>query len=240
MKPILNLFFDFEFTCLSPDAQPISLGIVSSLRERIEPIGGIHGYESKMIEIESKTFYAEFSDFDINRCNDWVKENVVSKLGNIQPITNGEWITGKTNEISLHLKSWLSQFTNYDIQFVCDCGTFDWYWMLQLIGEWDQERKCYDKCIDGNASIPDYWSVGLPKLPSNISPVPFDLNDLIAIKYGISVREAFELNREELSFKEKSEFELLDISLTEYKQFGGKHNTLWDSFVIKSIYNKLR
>lgn len=25
----LNLFFDFEFTGLSPDAQPISLGIIS-------------------------------------------------------------------------------------------------------------------------------------------------------------------------------------------------------------------
>ena len=28
MKTI-NLYFDFEFTSLSPDAQPISLGIVS-------------------------------------------------------------------------------------------------------------------------------------------------------------------------------------------------------------------
>lgn len=35
MKTI-NLYFDFEFTSLSPDAQPISLGIVSE--EKIQNI----------------------------------------------------------------------------------------------------------------------------------------------------------------------------------------------------------
>ena len=111
MKKQINLFFDFEFTSLSPDAQPISLGIIcdvlnlpeepkynyqvagkpSSLNPPMhvwyvnKPNGlcvlseANHYSKDKALEefykeankiyIETRTFYAEFSDFNVNRCD---------------------------------------------------------------------------------------------------------------------------------------------------------------------------
>jgi hypothetical protein len=118
------------------------------------------------------------------------------------------------------------------------------------LAEW--EKKEYDCCLlcgyDGQYG----WETrtGLPKLPDNISPVPEDLNDLIARSKGISVREAFDLNREELALgwvgNKQREF------INEFKEqelafhgFPGeikdqKHNALWDAKVIKEIYQKLK
>ena len=62
----LNLFLKMHFTSLSPDGQPISLAIVT---EDIE--SGI---------TRPHSFYSEFTDFDINRCDDMVIENVLSRL----------------------------------------------------------------------------------------------------------------------------------------------------------------
>lgn len=273
----INLYFDFEFTSLSPDAQPVSLGIVSDeiipdlvkfkdldkskmTDSTIENINDdkieilnvssiefddkdlvtlCNGIEEilivpkKDIKINSKSFYAEFSDFDINRCDDWVKDNVVGKLMfnekevHTQLKDNTLEIKNITSEIISAIKGWLEQFQDYEIQFVCDCGTFDWYHLLQLIGEWEEiptyisvdvnsipiDMTLEDVCKmykespvvlfhQNIPSIPIYngGKTGLPKLPENISPVPFDLNDLIAIKKGISAKEAFDLNREVLAF----------------------------------------
>lgn len=270
MKTI-NLFFDFEFTSLSPDAQPISLGIVSSLRQRVEPMGGVLGYESKMVETESKSFYAEFSDFQIERCDDWVKENVVSKLKYYPNKTllrcsneydGNSWDgLNTTEEIKRGLKEYLSQFSNYNIQFVCDCGTWDWYWMLQLLAEWDmkycctdcgKEYKSDDECCPDcsgikhkfNFGIIESFKTGLPKLPSNISPGPENLNDLIAIKKGISVREAFDIDRDELFYSlcdNKRTIPLPEITKKIIKSMvPDKHNSLSDAQVIKAIYEKLK
>ena len=253
MKTI-NLFFDFEFTSLSPDAQPISLGIVS---EEIN--------EGFTLIKPPKSFYAEFSDFDINRCDDWVLKNVVSKLSfggvGLRENENETLSGGDIESNSAALKHWLQQFYDYQIQFVADCSTWDWYWMLQLLGEWEEKPICL-----GRISLTDHECVvhesktthgcpnkkyfegvdikklesfqcnykhntktGLPKLPQNISQVPFDLNDLIAIKKGITPAEAFDLDREEM-VKEK---------LTPKYIQSGKHNALFDADVTKEIYNKL-
>lgn len=285
MKPIIRLFLDMEFTSLSPDAQIISLGIVSEEIKTDVPIDAIREFDNgslklknhkilvdsglEMKEFVAKSFYAEFSDFDLNRCDDWVKENVISKLlyndlsesrnsrniemkGNFTIKTYTEWIKQM-------LSVWLSQFSDYNIQFVVDCGCFDWYHLLQLIGEWDEYTynpicpicgsPTEDRCdMMGNdvyvcpkhpyasrSSKKIKSKIGLPKLPSNISPVPLDLNDLIAHKKGISVREAFELNREEMA---SSMIEVSDQ--VEFWGKNGKHNSLWDSKVIKTIYQKLQ
>ena len=278
MKTI-KLFMDFEFTSLSPDAQPISLGIVSGkmLKPKIQemfdkkqtPSLGFNEDEY----LEFKSFYAEFSDFDMNRCDDWVKENVVSKLylkdkfGESARHTNGNlWeCTGITKGLMFHLKEWLEQFSDYQIQFVCDCGTYDWYWMVQLLDERepvkgvliipedavpdgvtlkeiaDEWRKANGNIVlKGTSTIKEVnsYQIGLPKLPSNISPVPEDLNDFIARVKGISVREAFDLNREELAYGPTQVFQNDNV------KFGGeevqKHNALWDAKVIKEIYQKLK
>lgn len=303
MKPEIKLFFDFEFTSLSPDAQLISLGIISekidtsirlvdkSLIDKSLAENELSKfiYDNKLgQEIEgstSKSFYAEFSDFDLNRCDDWVKDNVVGKLylnpfkifdtnKSVKEQTGKENMIGvrmiefiertnsKTNKdivrfedtckdpndlrvyhddngkyygtirgIKEALHCWLERFSEYNIQFVCDCGTFDWYWMLQLLAEWDM--------IDNIWVYGDDYKSGLPKLPSNISPVPEDLNDLIAHKKGISVREAFELNREdEVTVALRGN--LHGNVMCEDGSTALKHNALWDAKVIKAIYEKLK
>ncbi len=265
MKTI-NLFFDFEFTSLSPDAQPISLGIVSnSFNEGIFLKSFLEGEtiadSFKKSTIEEQSFYAEFSDFDINRCDDWVKENVVNKLKFDCPVLNGittgelsNWtitdaiteVCGDTALIKEYLNKWLSQFKDYQIQFVGDCATFDWYWLLQLIGGWEvktEQTFNYIETVDGDGNNGyESWYLGLPKLPENISPIPQDLNDLIAYKKGISIREAFELNREELAYSE-SMFPKEKTRNAKYmsgdKWGDEKHNSLWDAKVIKEIFNKL-
>ena len=268
MKTI-NIYFDFEFTSLSTDAQPISLGIVSETvhKNDFREIDFGCTWE-ELQKLPKPSFYAEFSDFDLNRCDDWVKENVVSKLQFKDDIFRHgtpelKRIKDTTHKIKISLKNWLERFSNYNIQFVCDCGTFDWYWMLQLLAEWDTKKYCaikntglcqvklgkIEKCpskmyLNGWNGESEFecqamfnMRFGLPKLPSNISPISQDLNDLIAQKKGISVREAFELNREDLATEETiNGFTVVTKAIAE----ANKHNSLWDAKVIKAIYEKLK
>jgi hypothetical protein len=223
MKTI-NLYFDMEFTSLSPDAQPISIGIVT---DQYNPKYGLLKQTHGKGVLTSKSFYAEFSDFDINRCDDWVKKNVVSKLkyfpNEISVADQSERYECCMNMalIKEMLHIWLKQFSDYQIQFVCDCGTFDWYWMLQLLAIWD---------VIGIQSKADMgfvptFKTGLPTLPINISPVPLDLNDVLACEYMITAKEAFDMNRDELAYGE-------------HCTIRDTHNALWDAVTIMNIYNK--
>lgn len=279
MKEI-NLFVDFEFTSLSPDAQPISVGIVSEgtfknqnseeFKKYVEILNSalfnpdfkVDPLEAKKIEEKifesSKSFYAEFSDFDINRCDEWVRENVVGKLEMRDGYKMGKRISetnphqtnvlyGTTDNIKKGLYFWLKQFSDYQITFVVDCGTWDWWFLMQLLAEWENvsidDSVCPFCGDDGyyGSGLHEY-KTGLPKLLSNISPVPFELNQFIAHKKGISVREAFELDREELAFSESFD-PIRKASSAKYMQgdkWGDeKHNALWDAKVMKEIYEKL-
>ena len=105
-------FYDIKATSVSPDADLISLGIIAV-------------QDNKVV----KSIYSEFTDFNIDKCDDWVKENVVGKLtgnkgGHIQ-VSDGSnvdncdtKIYGDTLFISTHLKQWLSQFE--DVEFWAD------------------------------------------------------------------------------------------------------------------------
>lgn len=254
MKPTINLYLDFEFISLSPDAQPISLGIVSDDCPNDDNHDGDCDRHPKGCPFP-KSFYAEFTDFDIERCDDWVKENVVSKLGKYTG--NSAYCRGDKKAIIDYLKEWLSQFSGYDIQIVVDCGTWDWYHFLQLVAEWDEKEDTKTDCPSCGYMGQRYGSkpckyhaykIGLPKLPTNISPVPLDLNDLIAKTKGINVKMAFNMNREELAFGHHSEglykrMKGLDSrtanELATDPINGNKHNALWDAKVIKAIYQKL-
>lgn len=312
MKTI-NLFIKFQFTSFSPDAQPISLGIVSgwafpykitfaefdldrlpiSTKELIKEINpefiecvgynDIRGAkvakyqidiplysnlsDTRKIQfflpeqyIESKSFYAEFTDFDLNRCDDWVKENVVGRLKYygtpkqdkmfIDSSIDEGTIFGSQNtaEIKGALHKWLSQFSDYNIQFVCDCGTFDWYWMLQLLAEWEVKDIHPFEKMNGTTGY-FHCKAGLPKLPANISPVPQDLNDLILYKYlnlvvsYSTAKDAFNANRETLMnilgccHNNRDMYDIIDNTFVLKAE---KHNALWDARVIKAIYEKLK
>ena len=131
--------------------------------------------------------------------------------------------------------------------------------MLQLLAEWNNKFICQSGeyktakealckgCYAWDCNSSDGYKLGLPKLPDNISPVSEDLNDLIARVKGISVREAFDLNREELAYLKidlmgdpecfgKTEGGSLKIERVEDL----KHNALFDARVIKEIYQKLK
>lgn len=265
MKPELKLFFDFEFTSLSPDAQPISLGISTNINytEDVLPVidelvsDSAKGQQKNQDHYQNKipkrevSFYAEFSDFYIERCDEWVKENVVGKLQmyHIQqpvdiyePYSNSVKILTTLNGVKQALSHWIYQFSDHNIQFVCDCGTFDWYWMMQLLAEWNKTENSdgwNGNCPTcGTKGYPNF-EIGLPKLPKNISPVPQDLNDLIAFKKGISAREAFDLNREELVGSWDNLEEIGQTGKVYNLDQFPKHNSLFDAKVIKAIYEKL-
>jgi len=259
MKTI-NLYFDFKFTSVSPDAQPVSLGIVSDPFTRSIakgedlPFGVATGNETANVIEDAKSFYAEFTDFNLDRCDNWVRDNVVSKLvyGRKETISgfhiDNMDICKDTERVKEYLKAWLAQFSDYQIQFVCDCGTFDWYWMLQLLAEWEEVRTNEFYIREKDSKVCDvYRKAGLPKLPDNISPVPFDLNDLISIKTGITPKEAFDLKREELAYFKIDVFgepecfgRKISGSMEIERIKPDKHNALWDAKVIKEVYNKLK
>ena len=58
-----KIFYDFEATSVSREAQPVSLGIIAVQNDKF-----------------LSSFYCEFTDFEIEFCDDWVKENIVGKL----------------------------------------------------------------------------------------------------------------------------------------------------------------
>jgi hypothetical protein len=94
--------------------------------------------------------------------------------------------------------------------------------------EWEKYSKMYGVVFSKHDAIYTLIKSGLPKLPANISPVPMDLNDMIAHKKGISISEAFDLNREFLA------------GAMIGSAAGHKHNSFWDAKVIKAIYEKLK
>ena len=55
----MKVFFDTEFTGLRKDTTIISIGLVSD---------------------NYKKFYAEFTDYDKDQVDDWIKDNVINNL----------------------------------------------------------------------------------------------------------------------------------------------------------------
>jgi hypothetical protein len=99
---------DTEFQELPETRQvlPISIGIVAE---------------------DGRTFYAEFSDFDHSLANDWVKENVLSKLRGV-----GGPLVGDTEEI----RDALIEFFRYDKKpiFWGYFADYDWVVFCQTFG----------------------------------------------------------------------------------------------------------
>jgi hypothetical protein len=201
------------------------------------------GIPKKELELNSKSFYAEFSDFDINRCDDWVKENVVRKLQFNHELHSyipeafayqSFEIKAKSKYIKDLINCWLSQFSDYKLNFVVDCGWYCWGKFVELMGEWE----IFDFKANG-IRWADSVKIGLPKLPVNFPPVPQDLNDLIAQRKGISVSDAFELDREELASGMHSSSLCSGHVICNDGSLPHKYNALWNAKVTKAIYEKL-
>lgn len=180
----MNIYFDTEFTGLHKDTTLISIGMVAD---------------------NGKAFYAEFTDYDASQVNNWITDNVISKLkfnnsdNFVRRIGNVIEVKGDKEQIREELIEWLASFDER-VQFVSDVCHYDFVLLIDLIA--------------GHAL----------KLPDFISPTCHDINQDIAIFYNISELEAFDKNRENIV----NEY-FLACSDDE------KHNALADARVIRHI-----
>lgn len=188
-----NIYVDFEMTGLTMKDKPISIGVYLD---------------------NDKTFYAEFNDYDIESCSDWIKENVITNLkyneseSCLYYIEDGFRMKGNTYEIGRELYRWLNMNCEMPIQFVSDVCHYDFCHFLELFG------GALSDTVNGF-----------------INPVAYDVNDNLAIMKSCSNVEAFDINREEF-LKEllENEFETIFDDIQ-------KHNALFDAKVIHWIYN---
>lgn len=154
-----------------------------------------------------KKFYAEFSDYDESHCDDWIKENVLKYT-----ILGGNDILakrlGEDSETTVVLGS------KADIR--------------HELGEWlkqfDEVQFVSDVCHYDMVLLIDIFG-GAFDLPKNVSAVCHDINQDIAKHYGISEREAFDKSREDIVSELCGGFIV-----------GDKHNALYDTEIIKAIY----
>jgi hypothetical protein len=197
---MLKIFFDTEFTGLHQDTTLISLGCVSE---------------------RGDVFYAEFNDYDKSQCDDWIHENVISKLRfNHLPVTlytissTLKYVEIKNNRhtVAQYLAGWLHHIlgcplsgsyrepkktdliTEPSIEMWSDCLAYDWVLFCQLFGHAFNIPKC-------------------------IYYIPFDICTMFKLA-GVDP----DISREEFVGT------LHDID---------KHNSLYDAKIIKACYDKL-
>lgn len=183
---VMKLFFDTEFTGLRKTTTLISLGIVAE---------------------DGRKFYAEFTDYSREQCDDWIKENVIDNLcldgmGDGASSTDENQpcilVRGNKEYVKSELSEWLSRFDA--VEFVSDVCHYDFVLLIDLFG------TAFD-------------------LPKNVNPACHDINQDIARHFDISEAEAFNVSREEI---------VLELYGREIE--GRKHNSLYDAEVIKAIY----
>ena len=186
-----KLFFDTEFTGLHQKTTLISIGIISEC---------------------GKTFYAEFTDYNKRQVDDWLQENVISKLflhemeefkiysvgekAVGKKVVSGQdtMVLGNKQVVKQYLKEWLSQFEK--VEMWSDCLSYDWVLFCQIFGH-------------------------AFKIPKNVYYIPYDICTLFKDR-GIDP----DISREKFGCSE------------DYHEMP-KHNALWDARVIKMCYEKL-
>lgn len=196
----MNIYFDTEFTGLHKNTTLISIGCITDSKD---------------------AFYAEFTDYDKSQCDEWIEENVISKLmlqeegihqhyNYSNPLGFGVaslvTIKGERDRIIKEFRIWLnkqSSKSNDKIQFVSDVCHYDFVLLIDLFGD-------------------------ALSLPDMISPVCHDINSDIARYYRMTEYDAFDYSREAICGEL-----LIDNE-------GNKHNALYDADVISGIYRRLK
>lgn len=187
-----KIFFDTEFTGLHQKTSLISIGLVSEC---------------------GKTFYAELTDYDKSQVDDWLKENVISKLNHskgdvsdcivTEDRPNNMLVYGTTKEVKAYLEKWLSQFDQVEIW--SDCLSYDWVLFNQIFGH-------------------------AFNIPKNVYYIPFDICTMFKLKNVDA-----DVNREEFCGN------IIEVNdATMWGEGSKKHNALWDAYVIRACYNKLQ
>lgn len=192
-----KVYFDTEFTGLHQGTSLISIGLITE---------------------KGKEFYAECNDYNLLECNDWIMDNVIVNL-----VFKDRYYYKETDKslnicankltIAKRLREWLSnQFSDSDeIQFVSDCSHYDFVLIVDLL----------------TAGVGTSFPSTAFDLPKNVVPVCHDINQDIATHFNISLKEAFDMSREEILIKNQIRVQ------------GKKHNSLYDAKVIKMISENL-
>ena len=138
-----KIFFDTEFTGLQNGTTLISIGAISEC---------------------GKTFYAELTDFNLLQIDEWIEENVLSKLHldvekhgqNATSCTGNDWLyKGTKYETGLMFEAWLKQFD--EVVVWSDCLAYDWVLFNDLFG-------------------------GAFRIPKNVYYIPFDICTVFEMK----------------------------------------------------------
>ena len=159
---------------------------------------------------EYHMFYAEFTDYDKTYDDKWFMDNVVKNLvfqdeeeGFEMHHAHSFGMKGTKEQVKEKLLKWFDKVSEgeSDITLVTDVGHYDMVLFIDIFG------SAFD-------------------LPKKIVPTYIDINNIIADEMGLSLQEAFDLNREELVKQLSNDSE----------EYDRKHNSLWDASIIKRIY----
>lgn len=189
-------YIDTEFTGLRKDTDLISVGISS-------PSGDV--------------FYAELNDYDSNKVNDWIEENVIAKLAyNDIPQTMSETVN-EDGTLDIYMKG-----TKEDVRE----AMVDWLERTSLPGtKW--QFVC-DVCQYDKMVIDDLFG-GALNLPSRMCRTWIDVNDMLAEALDINVDEAFDISR----------VDFVKNTRVVEDEFFQQHNALNDAIIIQAIYESL-
>lgn len=160
-----------------------------------------------IISDNGKRFYAEFYDYDKSQCNDWIKENVIAHT-----IIGGD--SNLAEKLEEDSNTTIVTGSKHSVRYRLS----DWLQQFSDV-QFISDVSHYDFVI-----LIDIFGDAFD-LPDNVSPVCHDINHDIARYYNITDSEAFNKNREEI------------ISEIGQQIDGEKHNALYDSEVIKGIYD---
>jgi len=164
MGKLKKLFLDTEFTGLHQKTTLISLALVAETGEE---------------------FYAEFTDYDKNQVDDWVLQNVISKLflndKNQSRKLEKMYIRGNRSEVKSALLIWLEQFgiekNEKDeivpsLQIWADVPHYDWVLFCELFGGARSiPKQIHSKALDLSTLL---FAKGV-----DITGKNFELKDLI-------------------------------------------------------------
>ena len=224
----MKLFFDFEMTGLQQNTTPISIGIVSE---------------------DEKKFYAEFTDYDESRCDDWICENVLRNLFleritplhaensyepfSVKQINGKKYMLGKpglSRGNGIIEYPWIREKEN--ILFCKGYMAFISLMLERWLFQFDSIQFVSDVCHYDFVLLIDLLTKGgtALDLPDNISAVCHDLNMDIARHFHVSDREAIDMSREQI---------MNDLCGSEDIVTGDKHNSLYDAEVIRAIYKEI-
>ena len=217
----MNIYFDTEFTGLVPNTTLISIGMVTA---------------------NNRKFYAEFTDFNNDLVDDWVRKNVIDNLlidktDNAGRLKLGiQWsYDNESPTLSRCRFGFCIRKDSYNRMCVVQghsgyVAKELWTWLnqfgaIQLISDVSH----YDMTLLCNLFG------GAFNLPKNVNPCCYDINQVIAERFmkeeGMTeyhaMKHAFDLSREEYC---------LDL-IGELPE-GEKHNSLYDAEVIKMIYEQ--